>query len=83
MPCMIDWYALFKTYANFFFLTLSKVSSQLTALITFNHSSLMLRKTVDSLLYRQHQEVINYKVKSESNLAKKKAKTPDFNVRYK
>ena len=27
---------------------LSKVSSQLTALITFNHSSLMLRKTVDS-----------------------------------
>ena len=43
----------------------------------------MLRKTVDSLLYRQHQEVINYKVKSESNLAKKKAKTPDFNVRYK
>ena len=48
MPCMIDWYALFKTYANFFFLMLSKVSSQLTALITFNHSSLMLRKTVDS-----------------------------------
>ena len=27
---------------------LSKVSPQLTALITFNHSSLMLRKTVDS-----------------------------------
>ena len=56
---------------------LSKVSSQLTALITFNHSSLMLRKTVDSLLYRQHQEIINCKVKSESYLVEKKANTPD------
>ena len=37
----------------------------------------MLRKTVDSLLYRQHQEIINCKVKSESHLVEKKANTPD------
>ena len=42
---------------------LSKVSSRLTALITFNHSSLMLRKTVDSYCTANTRKLLIVKLK--------------------